>query len=314
MQDPDDPASRGNGSNQWLFPDLTEEVDEKNEINHSERKRYTPGAKWLREEDEMLFNYAGEKSARELGILLGRTEHSVQCRLSIRKVPGRLKDGFTPRMLAKDLHVGHPKIRQWLLDGKLECENLHVTRNSIKKLCERGVDEIVWEGKVLAVLGRAPQRVIETLGRSETPSKQKTTASRRRRNVIRNYTFARVGRILQINQEAVRQLVGAGLLKFSNLRIQEDALFKFLEEHPSEINWGLLGTDWLDWAGVSRPDGRPVGEKLRGALRHLLQVRICPGCHRPCRGNGYSTHIKSCSQTRDLEPEVLEWAALGKMA
>ena len=265
--------------------------------------------RWQRDEDATLLRCAGEKTVRDLGKMLRRTELSVYCKLARHKVSGRVTDGYTMREVAENLHVDRVKLRQWLLDGKLESRNLHVTRESVKKLCEREDAEIVSNGKVLAVLGRFPQRVLETLQRAEQISTQKQQISSRPRSITRSYTFARAGRILQVNQEVVKQLVGAGLLNLCRPRIEEDAIHKFVTEYPSEINWGLVGADLLEWLGLCRSDGKTEVEKSSGLLNHLHKERNCPGCHRLCRGNAYWTHVKFCPDTRDLEPEVLEWAA-----
>ena len=265
--------------------------------------------RWSGGDDARLLNVAGEKNVRELGKMLRRTENAISHRLASHKVSVRVTDGYTMREVAENLHVDRGKLRRWLLDGKMESNNLQVSMDSIKKLCERGETEIISNGKVFAVLGRLPERVLETMRRSVRLSRQKQQASDKGRYIIQSYTFARVGRILQVNQEVVKQLVGAGLLKLCRPRIEEDAIHKFVTEYPSEINWELVGTDFLEWLGLCRSDGETEGEKSSGLLNHLHKVRTCPGCHRLCRGNAYWTHIKFCRDTRDLEPEVLEWAA-----
>ena len=325
MHPPDDLGGRGNRPDQGIVcpgdDDKTTnqqliakraaksaKVQTKQEKSRKSRQ-HTIGTRWSDHEDATLLSFAGEKTARELAKLLGRTERSVYCRLARLSLSSTLKDGYTPRLLAEDLHVDRGKVRQWLLDGKLESQGLHVTRNSIKKLCEKGNTEIVWKGKVLAVLGRSPQRVLETLCRCERKSKRNQQIPRGPRRISQSYTFGRAGRILQISKEVVKKLVAAGLLKLNRLRIEEDALNKFAREHPSEINWGLVDAELLQWLGVSRLDDETTAEKLPWHVKHLFQVRTCPGCHRSCRGNGYSIHIKFCPDTRGLEPEVLEWAA-----
>jgi hypothetical protein len=324
MQVPDDLGGKGNrlnhkivcgkDSNQTKDQEFTEEGRAKHPKPRTWKEQFQKscqknGARWSDHEDATLLSFAGEKSARELAKLLGRTERGVYCRLARLSLSSTVKDGYTPRLLAEDLHVDRGKVRQWLLDGKLESQGFHVTRSSIKKLCERGDTEIVWKGKVLVVLGRAPQRVLETLRRGERKSGQNHQAARRRRGITQSYTFRRAGRILQVNQEAMKQLVAAGVLKLSRLRIEEDALNRFVRKYPLEINWQLLDPEMLAWLGVSRIDDGTASRKLPGALKHLVQVRTCPGCHHSCRGNGYWTHVKFCLPARDLEPEVLQWAA-----
>ena len=325
MQVPDDP--RGNGSSpdhviaspgdddHTIIPGLIPRRGARctptrttRERSRGSRKRKN-GTRWLDTEDATLLSFAGEKSARELSKLLGRTELSVYCRLARLDMSSQLKDGYTPRLVADSLHVSRGKLRQWVLDGKLQSQSLYVTRHSIKKLCEKGDTEIVQKGKVIAVLGRPPLKILETMQRIESKPKQKQQISHGFRRVTRIYTFGRAGRILQVNKKAVNQLVSAGLLKLGKLRIEEDALIRFVAEFPSEINWGLVDADTLQWLGHGRPDGETAGEKLSGSLKHLRKVRTCPGCHRSCRGNGYSTHIKFCPDARGLQSEVLEWAS-----
>ena len=324
MQLPDDLGGKGNrlnhkivcgsDSNQTKDQELTKKGGAKYPKARTEKEQFQKscqknGARWSDHEDATLLSFAGEKTARELAKLLGRTERSVYCRLARLSLSSTVKDGYTPRLLAEDLHVDHRKVRQWLLDGKLESQSLHVTRSSIKKLCERGDTKIVWKGKVLAVLGRSPERVLETLRRCERKPGKKQQAARRRRGITQSYTFRRASRILQVNQESVKQLVAAGVLKLGRLRIEEDALNRFARKYPIEINWQLVDPEMLTWLGLTRSDDGNVPSKLPGALRHLAQVRTCPGCHHSCRGNGYWIHVRFCPHVRNLEPEVLQWAA-----
>jgi len=182
MQLPDDLGGKGNrlnhkivcgsDSNQTKDQELTEKGGAKYPKARTEKEQFQKscqknGARWSDHEDATLLSFAGEKTARELAKLLGRSERGVYCRLARLSLSSTVKDGYTPRLLAEDLHVDRAKVRQWVLDGKLESQSLHVTRSSIKKLCERGDTEIVWKGKVLAVLGRSPERVLETLRRCE---------------------------------------------------------------------------------------------------------------------------------------------------
>lgn len=276
----------------------------------SERSRkHRNGRPWLDSEDATLLSFAGEKSTRELGKLLNRTERSIYCRLWRLKISSKLKDGYTPKSIAEDLHVDRERVRQWLLDGKLESPTLHVMRGSIKKLCEKGEADIVWKGQVIAALGRPPERILETLLRAEKISERKHQDSLSARGVALNYTFARVGRILKVGEPVVKQLVAAGLLRLSRLRIEEDALQRFLMKHPEEISWTMVDPDLLEWLGASEIGVRNYDKKTPGRLRHLLQVRTCPGCYRSYRGNAYSNHIRSCRFAREVRAERLEWAA-----
>jgi len=324
MQVPDDLGGKGNrlnlkivcgsDSNRIIAQELTETRGAKCPKTRTRKQQVQKscqknGARWSDHEDATLLSFAGEKTARELAKLLGRSERGVYLRLVRLSLSSTVKDGYTPRLLAEDLHVDHRKVRQWLLDGKLESQSLHVTRSSIKKLCERGDTEIVWKGKVLAVLGRSPERVLETLRRCERKPGKKQQAARRRRGITQSYTFRRASRILQVNQEVVKQLVAAGVLKLGRLRIEEDALNRFARKYPIEINWQLVDPEMLTWLGLTRSDDGNVPSKLPGALRHLAQVRTCPGCHHSCRGNGYWIHVRFCPHVRNLEPEVLQWAA-----
>ena len=324
MQVPDDLGGKGNplnlkivcggDGNQTTDQELTKKGGakcpkartRKQQVQKSCQKN---GARWSDHEDATLLSFVGEKTARELAKLLGRSERGVYCRLARLSLSSTVNDGYTPRLLAEDLHVDRTKVRQWLLDGKLESQSLHVTRSSIKKLCEGGDTEIVWKGRVLAVLGRSPERVIETLRRCERKPGKKQQAARRRRGITQSYTFRRASRILQVNQEVVKQLVAAGVLKLGRLRIEEDALNRFARKYPIEINWQLVDPEMLTWLGLTRSDDGNVPSKLPGALRHLAQVRTCPGCHHSCRGNGYWIHVRFCPHVRNLEPEVLQWAA-----
>ena len=324
MQVPDDLGGKGNplnlkivcggDGNQTTDQELTKKGGAKYPKARTEKEQFQKscqknGARWSDHEDATLLSFAGEKTARELAKLLGRSERGVYLRLVRLSLSSTVKDGYTPRLLAEDLHVDHRKVRQWLLDGKLESQSLHVTRSSIKKLCERGDTEIVWKGKVLAVLGRSPERVLETLRRCERKPGKNQQAARRRRGITQSYTFRRASRILQVNQEAVKRLVAAGVLKLGRLRIEEDALNRFARKYPLEINWQLVDPEMLAWLGLTRSDDGNVPSKLPGALRHLAQVRTCPGCHHSCRGNGYWIHVRFCPHVRNLEPEVLQWAA-----
>jgi len=272
-------------------------------------RQSTNGVRWSDQEDATLLSFAGEKSARELAKLLGRTQRAVYCRLWRLRLSSQLKDGYTPKLLADDLRVDRAKVRQWLLDGKLESQSLHVTRRSIKNLCEKGEVEIIRRGKLIAILGRPPEKVLESLQRCERKPGRNRRTSGKARGITHSYTFRRASRILQVSEDAVKQLVATGLLKLSRLRIEEDALRKFMEKCPGEINWPLVDPELLKWFGLSRIDDENLPSKIPGALRHLMKVRTCPGCHHSFRGNAYWTHLKFCPEVRDLEPEVLQWAA-----
>ena len=270
-----------------------------------------PGSllRWRSDEDETLTDLAGSKTVREIAIIMKRTERSVRIRLSRRNLSGRLREGHTQRFVAEDLHVARARIRQWILDGKLPGHSPQVTRGSIKKLCQREGPEIVRNGEVIAVLGRPPWRVLRGLQRSENTRQQGQNRSDSPRNISQSYTFARAGRLLQVGEEVVNRLVNRGLLKLTRMRIDEDILDDFVREHPEEINWHLLDDTVLKWFGINRDDARKAAAKRSGFLKHVFQERICPGCHRRCRGNAYWSHVKVCRDARKLAQEELDWAA-----
>ena len=266
-------------------------------------------ARWSDQEEATLLTFAGEKTVRELSKLLGRTEIAVYRRLARLSLSSQLKDGYTPRLLAEDLRVSRLKVRQWLLDGKLESRNLQVSRRSIKKLCERREAEITWNGEVIAVLGRPPDRVLETMRRCERKPGQERRAFGRTRRISQSYTFRRAARILQVSEDVVRRLITAGLLKLTRLRIEEEALKRFIARYPNEVNWHLVDPEVLEWLGLCRIDDGNPPSRIPKFLKHLIKMRTCPGCHHSFRGNGYGTHVKFCPDARYLEPEVLQWAA-----
>ena len=272
-------------------------------------RKHTDTGRWSRQEDATLLNFAGEKTPRDLAKLLGRTRRAVYCRLWRLRLSSQLKEGYTLSLLAEDLRVDRARVRQWLLDGKLESQSLQVTRSSVKKLCERGEVEIISKGDVVAVLGRPPERVLEFMERNERKSGRNRRSVGRKRGIARTYTLRRVGKILRISENAVKQLVATGHLRLSRPRIEEGALRKFIEKHPEEINWHLVDPQLLEWLGLRRIDEGGLPSKLPGALRHLVKMWTCPGCLHSFRGNAYWTHLKSCPHARGLEPEVLQWAA-----
>ena len=272
-------------------------------------RNHTDAARWSSREDATLLNSAGEKTPGDLAKLLGRTRRAVYCRLWRLRLSSQLKEGYTLSLLAEELRVAPAKVRQWLLDGKLESHKLHVTRSSVKKLCEKREVEIKSKGCVIAVLGRPPERVLEFLQRYEQTPRRRRRSFRRTRGITPTYTLLRVGKILRISEDSVKQLVGKGFLKLSRLRIEETALKQFIERYPEEINWHLVDPQFLEWMGLRLIDEESLSSKLPGAHRHLIKVRTCPGCLHSFRGNGYWTHLKFCPHTHGLEPEVLQWAA-----
>ena len=265
---------------------------------------------WSREAESVLDQDYGSEWTREIARKLGRSESAIRSKLRRRQLSSKFRDGLTRDAVVNELHIS-PRKLQWLIGtGQFRVVYGCVRSESLKQFLQQNTErEIFHKGALLGVMGRAPQDALKNIERAERRvDRRKPAAGGAVPGGKTAYTVERVARILEVNREVVKQLIAAGRLKLSSVRIDEEALRKFAKTHTSEIHSDLMDEDLLEFYELATPD-RAAADKLPGRVKHALITRTCPGCRGSFSGNGYSTHVKNCPQAAQLEPAVLEFAA-----
>lgn len=265
---------------------------------------------WSEDDDRILLNLAGYKSAKAIGKKLHRTERAVLGRLSVLGKSCRVhKEGYARRALAEELHLGTRTIQRLILEGLLEVHDPRITKRSVGDLLRslRGSGpppQISDPENTASTRAETPDNPVSGEGSANGASTSSTRASRSKR------FWAEAAATLGVSIEAVEQYIAKGVLELCDTRITEKSLKNFCRRYGSMINHDFLNAETRAWLKDSLDLVPGAGESAARALepyrRHARVVRKCKGCGHTFRGNVYFRHIKRCRGAaaggREMEP------------
>lgn len=144
---------------------------------------------------------------------------------------------------------------------------------------------------------KSVRRLAARFNRSEAAVRTRLSryGARARIRVHRGYTVREAAALLGVSRTAISMWMASGELerrrKDKIRTITEEALLRFCELHPEKVETRLCSPKVLRWLPRQLP-----ATSLSGRRGHLAHTHTCPKCGRAIRGNGYSTHEKSCGR------------------
>jgi hypothetical protein len=268
----------------------------------SKRSKQAGRRPWSEDDDQILLNLAGYKSARVIAKILHRTVNGVLYRLSVLGKSSRVhKEGYARSALAEELHLGSRMIQRLIVEGLLEVRDPRITKSSLDNLwksinglglsdtqslgAESSASELKMEGEAHSNDGSI-ELCKEGAG---APSTRSSRASR---------FWAEAAQTAGVSQLTIKEHIARGTLKLCDPRITEKSLRNFCRRHGSLINYSFLNQETRAWLKDSMdlvPTAGETAAKQLGPFRkHAQVVRSCNGCGRRIRGNVYFRHIKRC--------------------
>lgn len=256
---------------------------------------------WSEEDEGILLDLSGYKSARKIAKLLHRSEAAVRSHLSVLGKSSRVDlDGFSRHALATQLHLSSSTIQRWIVQGLLEVRDPRITRESLDRLAGSGrlsaSLRIRAEPSGIPAVSVEPKEnpgagVSGALSPAEpaTPSKPSSRAKR---------AWTEVANCLGVPLAAVEELIACGALKMYDPTIPEKSFRNFCRRYGSVINWDALDYETRDWLrsvmDFNPHAGESVAKRLKTLRKHAEIVRHCE-CGRTIRGNAFFRHRKRCS-------------------
>jgi len=259
---------------------------------------------WSKEDDRILLDLAGYKSARAISKLLHRSEAAVRARLILLGKSTRVHlEGFSRFALSKELHLSTNTIQRFIVEGLLEVRDPRITRKSLDELGRSGDLQAMQQSRVQGAATPTQELSPEitlsapispTDGNLAARSVSSLRASRARR------VWAEVAKALNVTPETVEKLIAHGVLKLYDPRITEKSLQNFCRRHGSLINSDFLSRETRDWLQSTMDfaphAGEPIGLCLTPLRKHARIVHQCKNCGRSIRGNVFFRHLRRCER------------------
>ena len=257
---------------------------------------------WSEDDNRILLDLAGYKTARVIAKMLHRSEASIRYRLALLGKSSRVHlEGFARSSLARDLHLSTSAIQRLIVEGLLEVRHPRITRESLDRLCRFGPLEAMRQNGVQAASYIAPG------------SDREMTMPAANGSTVRNSTdfiatsgslsrakrvWAEVAKSLSVTAEIAEKLIARGILKLYDPRITEKSLRNFCRRHGALINSDLLNRETRDWLQTTMDfvphAGEAVALWLTPLRKHAGVVHHCK-CGRTIRGNVFFRHLRRCS-------------------
>ncbi len=285
--------------------------------NISKRGKQADRRLWSEDDDRVLLNLAGYKSAKVIAKILRRTINGVLHRLSVLGKSSRVhKEGYARRSLAEELHLGSRTIQRLIVEGLLEVRDPRITKRSMDDLW-RSMQELGPSDaqKLEVEVASAPKpelaaKVFLNQGPVELGNECARRSSTRSSRATR--FWAEAADTLGVSEAAIREYIAQGALQLCDPRITEKSLKNFCRRHGSLINYSFLNQETRAWLKDSMdfvPTAGETAAKQLGPFRkHAQVVRSCKHCGRHIRGNVYFRHIKRCQRAaagaREIGPTV----------
>jgi hypothetical protein len=274
---------------------------------------------WSKEDDRLLLDLAGYKTARVIAKMLHRSEVAIRYRLALLGKSSRVHlEGFARSALARELHLSTNAIQRLTVEGLLEVRDPRITRESLDRLCRSGrLEEIRQNGVQVA------PRVAQGSDRAWTMSAGNGSATRNStEHVVTSGKLSRAKRVwaevatsLSVTVEIVGKLIARGILKLYDPRITEKSLRNFCRRHGALINSDVLNRETRDWLQTTMDFLPHAGEAVALCLtplrKHARVVRRCTKCGRTIRGNVFFRHDQRC---KGVKSESTHIQAFGKPA
>jgi hypothetical protein len=238
---------------------------------------------WSEEDDRILLDLAGYKTARVIAKLLHRSEAAVRYRLALLGKSSRVHlEGFARSVLAKELHLSTRTLQRFIVEGLLEVRDPRITRVSLDRLLRSGrLEELRKDG-------------VPTAGNPAESSALSGKPSRAAR------AWTEVARSLNVSTGTVEKLIVRGVLKLYDPRVTEKSLRNFCRRHGGLIDSDHLERETRDWLQSTMDFIPHAGEAVVLCLtplrKHARVVHQCKNCGRAIRGNVFFKHVKRCDR------------------
>jgi hypothetical protein len=261
---------------------------------------------WSEADDRILLNLSGYKDVRVIGKKLHRSANAVRSRLSVLGKSSRVhKEGYAPRTLAEELHLGSRTVRHLIVGGLLEVRDPRITRESLKGLSKLEIAPIsegqcAQEGPVLdESLGLSHHSLeVQVISVPNMPDVAPRSAKFSRAKRV----WMEVAKARSLSLQTVEGYIVQGVLKLYDPRITERSVKGFCRRYGSLVNYDFLNRETRSWLESSMDfvpsGGEALARRLEARRKHARVVRKCPGCGREVRGNAFFRHIKTCRQAK----------------
>jgi hypothetical protein len=259
---------------------------------------------WSGDDDRILLAMAGYKTAEFIAKALHRSENAVRYHLAVLGKSSRVHlEGYARRTLAQELHLGSRTIQRLIVQGLLEVRDPRITRKSLENACKTGrlaasLHDQLPDAKESAAIpseegpGATPSTNAIPVASADSLKPPRSCRAKR--------IWADVATQLNVDANAIKQLIFRGVLKLYDPRVTEKSLTKFCARYGALIKTDFLDAETRDWlAGcmdLAPSAGKGEAARLEAFRKHAQVVRTCEGCDRPIRGNVFFRHNKRCSQ------------------
>jgi hypothetical protein len=269
---------------------------------HQERSQHA----WSEHDDRVLLNLAGYKEVGVIGKMLHRSVNAIRSRLSRLGKSSRVhKEGYAPRALSEELHLGSRTIRKLIAQGILEVRDPRITRQSLKELntfTSAPVANHQHEPNTITMVQTSPAVANSAEGLETLDSNPEMLRSRPTRYTRADRVWSETASQLGLSLQTIKDYVAQGKLKLYDPRITERSLKNLCRRYGSLLNYDYLSRETRDWLQSSLDFGRKGGEALAQQLatrrKHAQVVRNCEGCGREIRGNAFFRHAGKCINQR----------------